>query len=68
MQYDPQCELLCIDTNKTSTAEVDRFMENSYIQCFIGGMSINLQYNTKYKKYIGKAAGLEFSTDGPKIY
>jgi hypothetical protein len=68
MQYDTQCELLCIDTNKTSTAEVDRFVEKSYVQCFIGGMSINLQYNLKYKKYIGGAAGLEFSTDGPKIY
>jgi hypothetical protein len=68
MQYEPECELLCIDNNKTSTAIVDRFAENSYVQCFIGRMTINLQYNSKYKKYLGKAAGLEFSTDGPKIY
>lgn len=68
IQYEPECELLCIDTNKTSVAEVDRFSEESYVQCFIGGMSINLQYNKQYKKYIGSAAGLEFSTDGPKIY
>lgn len=68
MQYESECELLCIDNNKTSIAEVDRFEEHSYVQCFIGGMSINLQYNSKYKTYLGKAAGLEFSTNGPRIY
>lgn len=47
---------------------IDRFQDNVYLQCFIGGMSVNMQYHSKQKKYIGSAAGLEFMSDGPRVY
>lgn len=68
MRHETTCELYCTDTGRVAIAEVDRFQDNVYLQCFIGGMSVNMQYHSKQKKYIGSAAGLEFMSDGPRVY
>lgn len=65
--YDDICKILCLDTNISTTGEILDFKpEKKLIVSINRTIRMDLEYNTRKKKYIGKAAGMEFVTDGPK--
>jgi hypothetical protein len=41
-------------------------MHNEYMSVYLNTVKINLQYDSKTELYIGKMAGLEFGSKGPK--
>jgi len=63
--YSPTCQIECLENGKTLEAEVDRFTKAEYLSVWINTVKVNLHYDLKAKKYIGKMAGLEFGSDGP---
>ena len=64
--YAPTCTVTCIENGKTLEAEVDKFMHNEYMSVYMNTVKVNLQFDLKTNLYIGKMAGLEFSSEGPK--
>ena len=64
--YAPTCQVECFENGKTLEAEVDRFTKDEYLSVYLNTVKINLQYDKKTSLYIGKMAGLEFGSDGPK--
>jgi hypothetical protein len=65
--YAKECEIECIENGNTLNAEVDRFQKEKYLSVYMNTVKINLQYNTRNNSYIGKMAGLEFISKGPKL-
>lgn len=61
------CQVECLENGKKIEAEVDRFNKGEYLSVYINTVKVNLQYDTKVNLYIGKMAGLEFGSEGPKI-
>jgi hypothetical protein len=64
--YSPTCTVECLENGKTLEAEIDKFMHEEYMSVYLNTVKINLQYDTKVNLYIGKMAGLEFGSKGPK--
>lgn len=51
---------------KTAEAGIIDFIQGKFIVVALQGVKINMQYVMKSNKYIGKSAGLEFTTPGPQ--
>ncbi|CAB4130201.1 hypothetical protein UFOVP116_320 [uncultured Caudovirales phage] len=60
----------CIITNtsngKDASAGIIDFIPNKFLVVAVQGVKITLQYNMRSNKYIGKSAGLEFTSAGPQ--
>lgn len=64
--YEETCEVICTDNDKMVIAEVLNFRINQELSVSINrSIKVNMRYNPKHKIYIGSAAGLEFTSDGP---
>jgi hypothetical protein len=65
--YSSTCQVECLENGKKIDADVDRFKIDEYLSVYMNTVKVNLQYDSKVKLYIGKMAGLEFSSEGPKL-
>ena len=65
--YSKTCQVECLENGNKIEADVDRFKIDEYLSVYMNTVKVNLQYDSKVKLYIGKMAGLEFSSEGPKL-
>jgi len=62
------CEVTCIDNGKIMTADILDFKEKNICQVSINkAIKLTMHYDEWSEDYIGRSAGLEFKTSGPKI-
>ena len=67
VQYEDTCIITCNDNNKTMPAEILEFREGQVCTVTINRqVKVSLHYDEWTKKYVGRSAGLEFITEGPK--
>lgn len=65
--YEDEADIYCIDTEKTVVGDIIAFKKDVYLEVAIAHrFKLNLQYNKQHDIYIGKHAGLEFQSNGPK--
>jgi hypothetical protein len=65
--HEDEVDIHCTDTDNTVRGDVIEFNEGVYLSVAIAhSFKINLQYNKQHNVYIGKHAGLEFQSNGPK--
>ena len=64
--YERTTTVECIDNNKLVEADVITYVEGKFLTVSLNTVRVNLQYNQKYKNYIGAMGGLEFQSTGPK--
>jgi hypothetical protein len=64
--YERTAVVECIDNNNLVDAHVINYVEGKYLTVSLNTVRVNLQYNQKYKNYIGAMGGLEFQSTGPK--
>lgn len=60
-----QCKITCANNGKTLDAYVMSFTEGKFLTVVIAEMKINMKFNGKV--YEGKSAGMDFTSNGPKI-
>ena len=61
-----KCKLTCTSNGITMEADVMCFKEGQFLSVAIAEMKINMKFNGKL--YEGKAAGMDFTTPGPKVF
>jgi hypothetical protein len=62
------CEVTCIDNGRKMTADILDFRQGEICQVSINkAIKLTLHYDEWSTEYIGRNAGLEFKTPGPKI-
>lgn len=67
-QYQDFCEVVNIDTGTKVTAELLDFKEKNVLTCSVQrAVKLVLKYNPKTRTYVGFQAGMEFSSNGPKL-
>ena len=67
--YEDHCVITCTDNDKTMKADILEFREGQFCTVSINrAVKIQLHFDQWSKKYIGRSAGLEFITEGPKGY
>ncbi len=65
--HEEEADIYCIDTGKTVVGDIIWFNEGEYMEVAIAHQfKLNLQYNKQHDIYIGKHAGFEFQSNGPK--
>ncbi len=65
--FDRTAVVECIDNGNTVEADVITFVEGKYLTVALNTVRVNLQFNERYKIYIGSMSGLEFQSSGPKL-
>jgi hypothetical protein len=60
-----KCKLTCTSNGITMEADVLSFKEEQFLSVAIAEMKISMKFNGKL--YEGKAAGMDFTTPGPKV-
>ena len=60
-----KCKLTCTSNGITMDADVMSFKEGQFLTVVITEMKINMKFNGKL--YEGRAAGMDFTTPGPKV-
>lgn len=68
VEFDKECELFCIDNDKTVTAEVLHFRLHDGLTCFLADSKLIMKYNKHHNEYIGTLMGREFTTKGPNYW
>lgn len=68
VEYDKECELFCIDNDKTAKAQVLNFRLHDGLTCYLAESKLVMKYNKRHDLYIGSLMGMEFHTKGPKYY
>jgi hypothetical protein len=67
--HDAFCDVTNIKNGTTVTADVTDFEPEQYVAVSIkGAVQVRMQWQANVGKYIGKAVGMEFETDGPKFH
>ena len=65
--FEDTTDVYCPETDKTVEADVIDFLDKRYLHISVGrAVTVNLQWQEKHSMYLGKAAGLEFQSHGPK--
>jgi len=65
--FEDEADIYCTETEKTVTADVIDFLDKRYLIASLNrAVKVNLQWNEQHSMYLGKAAGLEFQSHGPK--
>ena len=59
------CKLTCTSNGITMEADVLSFAEGKFLSVAIAEMKISMNFNGKL--YEGKAAGMNFTTPGPRV-
>ena len=65
--YDRVTSVTCIDNGKVVDADVIKYVEGQYLTVSLNTVKVTLQYNSRFKEYIGSMGGLEFKSSGPKV-
>ena len=60
-----KCKLTCTSNGITMDADVLSFAEGKFLSVAIAEMKISMNFNGKL--YEGKAAGMDFTTPGPRV-
>ena len=60
-----KCKLTCTSNGIIMDADVLSFKEEQFLSVAIAEMKISMKFNGKL--YEGKAAGMDFTTPGPKL-
>lgn len=60
-----KCKLTCTSNGITMEADVLSFAEGKFLSVAIAEMKISMNFNGKL--YEGKAAGMNFTTPGPRV-
>ena len=60
-----KCKLTCTSNGITMEADVLSFAEGKFLSVAIAEMKISMNFNGKL--YEGKAAGMDFTTPGPRV-
>jgi hypothetical protein len=60
-----KCKLTCTSNGIVMDADVLSFKEEQFLSVAIAEMKISMNFNGKL--YEGKAAGMNFTTPGPKV-
>lgn len=67
-RYDDKCKVIHINgNNRSADADILEFKEQKKLVVALGN-AVKLHMAWNGKVYEGKQAGLEFVSDGPKIY
>jgi hypothetical protein len=65
--YEDTCTVHCTDTGKEMEAEVMDFRAGHYLKVSVQRkIALHMNYADRFNEYVGSAAGLEFTTAGPK--
>lgn len=64
IEYMDECQVDCIDTDTSATADVDFFKPEEKLIVYLGENTIHLTYNQR-GLYIGSKFGMEFISKGP---
>lgn len=65
--YEETVQLLCVDKNITTTADVLNFTPLKYLAVSVNkSVKLTLNYNSRTNVYAGNMAGLTFTTPGPR--
>jgi hypothetical protein len=66
-RYEDWCELFCVDMDTTREADILNFREGSVLEVVVQQtMKIKLFWSLATKNYVGHAAGMEFTSYGPR--
>lgn len=60
-----KCKLTCTSNGITMDAEVMSFSEGNFLTVAIAEMKVSMNFNGKL--YEGRAAGMNFTSTGPKV-
>jgi hypothetical protein len=66
VDFEGECDLYCIDNDKTVTAQVADFHLEEKLTCYLADSKMYLTYNKRHGLYIGSLMGREFHTKGPE--
>lgn len=55
----------CTDNGQTVQADLDRYVEDKFVDVIINTVRVKLVYNGKI--YAGNMAGLEFTAEAPEV-
>jgi hypothetical protein len=61
-------DVLCEDNGKVIPSDVINYKQSSYLTVDVGGMQLNLQYDSRNKNYRTTKSGLDFVANSPKEY
>lgn len=65
--HEDEVDVYCSETDKTVRGDVVEFHVEQYLVVALNrAIKVNLQWNEHHSLYLGKAAGLEFQSHGPK--
>ena len=59
-------DVLCEDNGTVIPSDVVNYKQNNYLTVDVGGMQLNLQYDSKTKQYRASKSGLDFVSSSPK--
>jgi len=60
-----KCKLTCTSNGITMDADVMSFSEGNFLTVAIAEMKVSMNFNGKL--YEGKAAGMDFTSTGPRV-
>lgn len=69
--YDQYCELKCLQTGQQTEANIYRFHPEENLHVCVRTrppLDLVLVYDKDTQLYVGRQAGLDFTTRGPKSY
>jgi len=68
IEFENECDLYCIDNEKTVKAQVLNFRLEDGLTCYLADSKLVMKYNKRHDLYIGSLMGMEFHTKGPKYW
>jgi len=69
VRYDDVCDVTNIKTGQTVEGEILSFKEKDFISLTIQrSVKLRLNWDGRANAYIGRMAGMEFRSDGPRAY
>jgi|DEB0MinimDraft_3_1074331.scaffolds.fasta_scaffold365590_2 hypothetical protein len=68
VEYEGECDLYCIDNEKTVQGQVVDFRLEEQLTCYLADSKMYMNYNKRHGLYIGSLMGKEFHTKGPKYF
>jgi len=66
LDYDKTVMLTNTQNEKSVEAEIDNFREGKSFDAFIATNKISMNWNGRV--YVGNAHGMEFTSEGPRVY
>lgn len=64
--FEDKCSINCTDKDQIVEAEVMEFKPEQHLTVVLATNKIHMKYNGRL--YVGNAAGMEFTSQGPESY